>query len=183
MKKLITIFFSLFFLVLLVYLIYNQVERQKVPGKLDRLECHKNITCFEKIYKENLLDEAKEFLYAGNYTIRSGIDKATFMDSTLFQYVSVEDTEQFLYNYLSTLTQQKHSFDNGIIIDFTIYENDKEDPKKKSDKCKLFRGYVVLQILSPNKELIYKVQIDFMDQKGKDIPKALECALKSLLTY
>lgn len=183
MKKLVTVFFSISLLAVLVYLIYDQVERQKVPGKLDRLECHKNITCFEKIYLENLLEEAKELLYAGNYHIQSGIDKSKYMESTLFQYVSIEDTEQFFYNYLSTLTKKEHSFNNGIVIDFKVYENDKEDPKKKSDNCKLFRGYVVLQIFSPNKKLIYKVQIDFMDQQGKDVSKALECALKSFLTY
>lgn len=183
MKKLISVFFSVFLLSILVYLIYNQVEKQRVPGKLDRLECHKNVTCFEKAFLENFIDKAKELLYQGNYKISSSIEKSTYMPSSLFQYVSVEDTEQFFYNYLSTLTKKEHHFNNGIVIDFKIYENDKEDPKKKSDKCKLFRGYVVLQVFSPNKKLIYKVQIDFLDQKGEDVEKALECALKSFLTY
>lgn len=181
MKKLLTVFISVFVLVLLVYGLYQQVKKQQIPGKLDRLECHKKVTCFEKVFLEDQLELAKKLFMDGDLKIYSSIDKATHMPSTLFDFVSIEDTEQFLYNHIQTLTKNELVYKNGVIVKIKIYENDKEDPNKKSDKCKLFRGYVVFEILKQNR-LIYKNQIDFMDYQGKDIPNTLECAIKSFLT-
>ena len=174
------------FIAVVGYLSYTtlvKLNTQKVPGKLDRLPCHKNIIAFERSYDNKSSEEAKELLLSGNYQIKSDIDKAQFMKSTLFTFISLKDTDQYLYKLIDEKTKKTRVYQNGITVDYTIFENDIEDPKKKSDKCKFFRGYVVLKIKNSNNKLLYQVQIDFMDHQGKDIYKTLDCALESFLTY
>jgi hypothetical protein len=163
--------------------IFEQTTKDKVPGKLKRLPCHKNITAFERAYGDSELSQARQQLQSGNYIIKSDIDKATYMKSTLFNFVSVEDTDQYLYNTINNKIDKKRVFDNGVTVEYTIFENDVEDPKKKSDKCKLYRGYVVFKVKNSKKKTLYQVQIDFMDREGKDIPQTLDCAFESFLTY
>lgn len=143
-----------------------QLNKSKVPGKLDRLACHKKVTAFERGYDDKEIKSAKEILLSGNYKIKSDIDKAKYMESTLFNFVSIEDTDKYLYDFINTKTKKDRVYNNGLSVEYTIYENDIEDPKKKSDKCKLYRGYVVLKIKNSNFKTLYQVQIDFMDQKG-----------------
>jgi len=163
--------------------IIEQTSKHKVPGKLDRLPCHKNITSFERAYDTTLLNNTKTLLLNGNYQIKSYIDKAQFMKSTLFDFINLEETNKHLYEIIDTKAKKQRIYNKGATIEYTIFENDIEDPKKKSDKCKLYRGYVVLKVKNDKNKVLYQVQIDFMDYKGKDIYKTLDCALESFLTY
>lgn len=167
----------------IAYSIFDTATKNKVPGKLTRLPCHKNITAFERAYGDAELQSAKELLLAGNYTIDSDIDKAKYMESTLFKVISIEDTDKYFYNYINKKIKKEQIYNNGIQVEYTIYENDVEDPKKKSNKCKLYRGYVVLKIKNNLNKVVYQVQIDFMDQNGEDVFQTLDCALESFLTY
>jgi hypothetical protein len=180
-------FFSFFLIVLfssiVAIYIYTQTSKPKIQGAMDRLPCHKNITCFEKGYDEDGIEKAKELIKNGNYRILSSIDKAQYMESTLFSFVSVEDMDTFFYNYIQQQIDKPLEYDNGAIIKYTIFENDIEDPKKKSDNCKLYRGYIVFKVLSPNNKLVYQNQVDFMDHEGKDVSKTLQCSFESFLTF
>jgi len=165
------------------YNVLNQMNKQKVPGKLDRLPCHKNITSFERGYDNERIKSAKELLLSGNYKLVSDVDKAQYMTSTLFEFIDLKDTDEYFYKLIDTKTQKQRVYQNGITLMYTIFENDIEDTKKKSDNCKLFRGYIVLKIKDAKNKVLYQVQIDFMDHKGKDIFKTLDCSLESFLTY
>ena len=168
------------------YLSYNtlmEINTPKVNERLNRLPCHKNIIAFERSYDTKSLNKAKELLLGGNYQIKSDIDKAQFMKSTLFNFISLKNTDQYFYKLIDEKTKKARAYQNGITVDYTIFENDLDDPKKKSPKSKLYRGYVVLKIKNSNNKVLYQVQIDFMDHKGKDIYKTLDCALESFLTY
>lgn len=183
MKKVLLYLTIVIFTGSVAYSVFIQQNKEKVPGKLNRLACHKNITSFERAYDQSQLNEAKKSLLNGNYTIKSDIDKAIYMESSLFTFINIEDTDKYLYDQIKKRINKERVYNNGVIIEYTIYENDIEDPKKKSDKCKLFRGYIVLKVKNNNKKTLYQVQIDFMDYKGKDIYKTLDCSLESFLTY
>jgi hypothetical protein len=183
MKKYFSFFLIVLFSSIAVVYIYTQATKPKINGLMDRLPCHKDVTCFEKGTHSDAIENAKEQIKNGNYRIISSIDKAQYMESTLFQYVSVEDMDSYFYNLIQQKSVNQINYKNGIIIKYTIVENDKNDPKKKSDNCKLFRGYIVLKILDSNSKLLYQNQIDFMDQKGEDIPQTIKCAFESFLTY
>jgi hypothetical protein len=105
------------------------------------------------------------------------------MKSSLFDFIDMEKLDKTLAFFLLQKVQKERKVSELLNIEYKVYENDKEDPKKKSDNCKLFRGYVVMKFKNQNNKVVYQVQIDFMDQEGKDIPKTLECAVESFLTY
>jgi hypothetical protein len=183
MKKYIIAFFVLVIFGLIANSVYTQMTKDKVPGKVKRLDCHKKTTAFERGYGLEDIKDAQELLLNGNYKITSGIDKSTYMQSTLFDFVDMEKLDkEFSFFVLQKVNAEKKA--NEILqIEYKVYENDKEDPKKKSDNCKLFRGYVVMKFKNKNNKVLYQIQIDFMDQEGKDIPKTLECGIESFITY
>ncbi len=184
MKKYILAFIALLLLGLVGSAIYEQTTKDKVPGKAKRLECHKKTTAFERGYGDEDIQKAQKALLNGNYQIISGVDKSTYMESTLFNFVDMSKLDKYLNEVLQKRIIKKENIkDEAIRVNYKVYENDKEDPKKKSDNCKLFRGYVVMKFINQNNKVVYQIQIDFMDQKGKDIPNTLECALESFLTF
>ena len=95
----------------------------------------------------------------------------------------MEQLDQNLGSILVKTIKENKQENQIVEVDYKVYENDKEDPKKKTDSCKLFRGYVVMKFKNHNNKVVYQVQIDFMDNEGKDIPKTLECAVESFVTY
>ena len=183
MKKYIISFFVFVVIGLLGNSIYIEMTKDKVPGKLKRLECHKKTTAFERGYGIKDIQEAQELLLSGNYRIVSDIDQATYMNSSLFEFVDIKKLDKTFAFFLLQKVKNERKASEILDIEYKVYENDKEDPKKKSDNCKLFRGYVVMKFKNKNKKVVYQVQIDFMDYEGKDIPKTLECAVESFLTY
>jgi len=180
MKKYIYTFVIVFILGAIIYSIYTEINKPKISVKAKRLECQKRVTSFERAYDKEQLTKAQTLLKNGNFIISHGIDKAKYMNSTLFDLI---DMEKLTSQLKTKLNKSDKITKDDIKIEYKVYENDTEDPKKKSDNCKFFRGYVVLKVLNKNNKLIYQVQIDFMDFEGKDIPATLDCAVKSFLTY
>lgn len=155
--------------------IYKQIN--KTGAKSARLECHKNSTVFEKVLKQELLAQLQEDIKKGNIKVNIEIEKAKYMESKLFEYVDPQIVKKQFIDLLKS--DQNKETKNSVNI--LIYENDKNDPGKKTDKSKLYAGYLVFSFKAGN-TLVYKLQIDFWDAQGKDIPKVLQCAIKSILT-
>ena len=183
LKKYIVTFVVLVIVGILGNSIYTQMTKDKVPGKAKRLECHKKATTFERGYGSEDILKAQELLLSGNYRITSDIDKATFMQSTLFDFVDMKQLDKRLGSIILKNIKEMKQANQIVNVEYKVYENDKDDPKKKTDNCKLFRGYVVMKFKNQNNKIVYQVQIDFMDQEGKDIEKTLECAIESFITY
>lgn len=183
MKKYIGAFVVFLILGLVGKSIYDETNKEKVPGKTTRLECHKKVTTFERGYGLEDIQKAQESFKLGSYTLKANSDKAVYMKSTLFDFVSLEHLSHSFETYIKEKYQGSNLENQPFTIEYTVYENDVEDPKKKSDNCKLFRGYVVLKFINENNKVVYQIQIDFLDQEGKDIPQTLECGLESFLTY
>lgn len=183
MKKYFITFIVLVVIGFLGTSIYTQMTKDKVPGKVKRLECHKTTTAFERGYGDQEIQQGQELLLSGNYIISYGIDKSTYMKSSLFNFVDMEKLHKDFSFFLQDKVKREKKEDGILKVEYTVYENDKEDPKKKSDNCKLFRGYVVMKFKNQNNKVVYQIQIDFMDSQGKDIPKTLECAIESFITY
>ena len=74
------------------------------------------------------------------------------------------------------ISEQKNEQPYRLML---IIYDDPNDPNKKTEKSKLYAGYLVFSFKLKN-TLIYKIQIDFIDKKGADISKVLDCAIKSL---
>jgi hypothetical protein len=156
--------------------VYDQVNKK--GAKAQRLECHKDSTVFEKVNNNELLKLLQEDLKQGNVTVSIQSEEAKYMESKLFEYVDENAVKQEFINYAKL---QNTDLNNRSSINILIYENDKEDPGKKTPKSKLYAGYLVVSAKVDNK-LAYKLQIDFFDHQGKDISKLLQCVVESIQT-
>lgn len=176
MKKYIYIIFTAALLFLIGKSIYEQIN--KTGAKSLRLECHKNSTVFEKVLKPELLEKLQKDIEKGNIKVDIQIEKAKYMESKLFNHVDPQKVKKEFITLLNYKTLDKKTKNSVNIL---IYENDKNDPGKKTPKSKLYAGYLVFSFKVDN-TLVYKLQIDFFDHQGKDISKVLKCALKSIST-
>lgn len=184
MKKYIVTFISVFVLYLIGNSIYVEMNKDKTPGKAKRIECQKKVTSFERGFNTTQIKEAQQEIKNGAVTFTSGVEKATYAESALFEYISLKETDIIFKNMLVSFVENSDStVDKKYKISYYIYENDIKDPGKKTKKSKKYAGYVVLEVKNSNNKTIYKVQIDFMDFKGADIQQSIECAVKSFMTY
>ena len=166
-----------------IYLIGSDVYHQatKKGPNSTRIACQKKCKVFEKVYDENLAKAAKAALLSGSYSLKSGIKKARFMKSRLFEYVHIEDVDKMVREAIAKRKRLDAHPARQPLIDYYIYENDKDDPGKKTKKSKLYAGYLYFLFMLDGKKA-YVVQIDFMDLQGRDIPKRIDCAMESFLT-
>lgn len=146
-----------------------------------RIECHKTYTVFEKMYNDTLLKNVKDALYAGEYELNASVKKATFMPTRLFNYVYLSDVDHLVKDAISAYKKATPKTDDKVHIDYYIYENDKADPGKKTQKSKLYTGYLRFTFTYQGIK-VYAVQVDFMDPQGKDIDKSVQCAIESVVT-
>lgn len=174
MKKYIYIVFSLLVIGAIGKSIYDQVNKKS--AKSTRIECHKYSTVFERVLKPELVHEFQRYFNEGKVNVTIKIEKAKYMESKLFEYLD-DTTLKNSFITLSKLQDQTKKYPASI--DILIYENDKKDPGKKTAKSKLYAGYLVFSAKLDNK-LVYKLQIDFLDEKGNDTQKVIECVIKSI---
>jgi hypothetical protein len=181
MKK----YISVFLIVLVVVVVGQEVYKQlnKKTPKASRIACQKRTTSFERGYDKKEIKLAKQKLATGNFVVDSYVEKPVYTKSTLFDFISLKQTDKTTQEALSKYINQAKESSDKLKISYYIYENDVNDPGKKTKKSKLYVGYVVYRFYGSNNRVIYQSQIDFMDKKGADINKSIACAIKSFATY
>jgi len=103
------------------------------------------------------------------------------LPSHLKDILTITQADKMLNSILKTYIKSNIANEKKLIIDYYIYENDKEDKGKKGAKSKLYAGYVLFEFKLDNK-LVYKIQTDYMDIDGKDIKERMVCAIDSFLS-
>ncbi len=163
--------------------VYTQINKKPKSIKAKRLGCHSISTTFEKVLKPKLIKNLHQTLKSGDYKLVVWEDKAKYMNSVMFNYVDVKvinnDIKQKIKVYkIDNIVAQKT---NDVLIDVMVYENDKKDPGKKTKASKLYAGYLVVAV-KIDKKIVYKIQMDFMNLKGKDIPDRISCIVDSIMS-
>lgn len=158
--------------------IYNFLNPKK--AKSSRLACHSEVVVFERIYYNDLIKDIQEAIKAGNIELNARVQKSEYMDSQLFTHISQQQIEQKIMQRFEKEKTDVNS-DKKAVIDLLIYENDKEDPKKKTPAAKKYAGYLSFEYKYENM-IVYKFQIDFMDMKALDIDRRIDCAVESVVT-
>ena len=156
-------------------------SKSNKSGKAQRLACHKKSVVFEKVYSPVLLKEVQNALYAGEYKLTSRADKSKYMKTRMFEYVDLKEVDELVKTAIAGYKTATSATNDKVGVDYYIYENDKSDPGKKTAKSKLYAGYLHFSFTYKGKR-VYAVQVDFMDLKGKDIHKSVQCAIKSIVT-
>ena len=159
--------------------IYSQFNKKS--AKSTSLACHKNITVFERIYLNEELENAKQSIKARNFQYAIKLQPSIYMQTKLFDYIKKEDIETIFTSELNKEENVLKEETKNVIIDILVYENDKKDPGKKTAKSKLYAGYLVISIWQ-NEKQIYRVQVDFLEDKGEDIPSRIKCAIETIFS-
>jgi hypothetical protein len=161
------------------FAVFEQVN--KFDPKKKRLECQEKTITFEKIEFEHPIWEANNLIETSNFIIKSNIEYSKYMPSHLINILDIKKADEILNNVLKKYIQSNIENEKKLLIDYYIYENDKEDKGKKGAKSKLYAGYLVFEFKLDN-HIVYKLQTDYMDINGKDIKERMNCAVKSFLS-
>ena len=166
--------------IIILFFAYGFFENStKKSMKSKRVECQNKTTTFEQINKSANITTAQNLLQSGNYTIKSNIEYSKLMPTVLINYFDIKKVDELLVKNIPL--KENINSDKKLLVDYYIYENDKEDTNKKNDKAKLYAGYLVFEFKFENKTL-YKIQSDYMKQDGSDIEDRMKCIIKSFLT-
>lgn len=170
-------------LILLILFITFAVfeEVNKFDPKQKRLSCQEKTITFEKIDFEHPIWETNNLIETNNFLIKSNIEYSKLMPSNLINILTIKQANETLKNVLKKYITSNVPNNKKLIIDYYIYENDKEDKGKKGLKSKLYAGYLLFEFKLNNK-LVYKIQTDYMNIDGKDIDERMDCVIKSFLS-
>lgn len=158
--------------------IYTQATKQtsKSSCSATRLECHNEVVVFERIYLHKEIKSLKELIRSKGVFLELETQKAHYSPSKLFEILDLGEIRHVMVKEFGNTPSQ-----DAPRLHMLIYENDPLDPGKKTKEAKLYAGYLVFSFYKGS-NLVYKVQIDFMDQQGKDIVKRITCAKESLMS-
>lgn len=176
--KYIKIAVALIILFILGQSIYQQMT--KTGAKAVRLSCHTKSTVFEKVHQPSLVKELQNALRSQDKEILVEALRSVHMQSKLFEFLDIKDvqkqTKAEFARFINSSTPTKKAK-----ISIAVYENDKLDPGKKNEEAKRYAGYLIYKFYLGN-ELVYQVQIDFMDEKASDIDEKIACAVESVMS-
>lgn len=177
MKKLVSLIIVLL-IATIGFSIYKQIKKDL---KIKRVECQEKTITFEKIYHQNRVEQALRLLQTHNYRIESEIEYSQLMKSNLIHHLNLAQSKQLFESVLNSYLKEATPSQEQLVIDYYIYENDKEDKGKKQDGAKKYAGYLVFEF-KLNKQVIYKIQTDYMNNDGSDIPERMHCVMNSFIT-
>ncbi|WP_051906916.1 MULTISPECIES: hypothetical protein [unclassified Sulfurospirillum] len=129
---------------------------------------------FEKIYQAALVEALKERLRDERIHLLFFTQPSRYTPTALFNYVDTEALQEKIRKRFG-----EEDAKSALVLSVLLYENDLLDPGKKTQDAKKYAGYLVFAF-ELDGELIYKIQIDFMDKKGGDIASKIECAYASV---
>lgn len=162
----------------LVLVVGNSIYQQmnKKVAKSSRIDCHKSVTVFERVYNKEALKTVQKSIEDGVFEVSFKTEASKYMQSQLFNHIDTDEIKKYIND-----TFGFKSSSNEVKINVLLYENDKLDPGKKNDEAKVYAGYLMFDFYLGN-VMIYKIQIDFMDMQGKDINKTIDCIKQSVLS-
>lgn len=176
MKKILLSLIAIFIIFIIGKEVYQ--TKTKKSSNATRIECQTKQVVFERVYDaiglEHLISELKKDKSA---LVSIKEQKSKYMPTQLFNHINIEDIKY----YLMAKMDIENYRNKNIVIDILVYENDKLDPGKKTQKAKLYAGYLVFDFYYEG-VVVYKIQIDFADFQGKDIEEKIDCVIQSLLT-
>ncbi len=143
-----------------------------------RPECQKEVVCYDKWQDHpQLRERGYANLETGNYRLEGEQIYSVHMPSDLINSLTISDIDVLFIREIGTPPDPK---DHPLIIAYSLIENDKQDPNKKSKSKKPFSGYLLISFQQDNQEL-YRFQIDYLDPKAADLSKRVACAIESFL--
>lgn len=174
--------YGLFIMLFVSFVGMNIYESMtKKDFKSSRFACQKEVTTIETFRKPKYIADAIKSLKNKNYKLKSEIRFSKYMPSKLGKYLNIANVDKMINKSISQYTLGSSDKSKELTIEYSLYENDKNDPGKKTAKSKLYAGYIYLNFKLDSIISVYDIQIDYMNLEAKDLENRIECAIKSFI--
>jgi len=169
-------FYLVFVVLLFAFIGYKAYEAIPKDDK-KALPCQEEVVTFTKIgTNKEFIEKSQKLLREGRYSLKGYEVLAEYSPSMLHTYITIDD----LFGMLESRFPISTTKSSPLVINCKIYENDRDSPNKKSNSCKFYSGYIVLEFEYKG-ELVYKIQMDFIEKDKNEIQKRVDCMLDSFL--
>lgn len=181
-SQIINNFFSLASIIIIVVVIvlYSKYivkdePVEKTSKEIVKLECENEEYTFSKVFNQKLLDKSINALDKGYYKLEGSFLKAEFMPSSIEKVVSLEEMDKYFIDSIGI--NPKNEIEKYLKIKYELIENDKKNPSKKDEECKLNSGSVMTSFRINSKE-IFRVYTDFQFMFKNAIKQRVDCSIK-----
>ncbi len=156
------------------YIVKDEVlENQK--KKIVKLSCEKESYTYSKIFNQKLINKSHNALEKGYYKLEGSYLKSEFMPSNIENIISLDEIDK--YFIASIGFKPKKDIEKFLKIKYEIIENDKKDPRKKDENCKLSAGSIMTSFRINSNE-IFRVYTDFSFMFKNEIKQRVQCSIK-----
>ncbi|KIM03791.1 MAG: hypothetical protein KN64_11230 [Sulfurovum sp. AS07-7] len=107
-----------------------------------RIECQAKSITFERIYSPSHIKEAINALKSGNVKTKYKMVPSVYATSQMEKYFTIEDVNNDLLKILANHKKQNKAKEQPLLIDYYVYENDVDNPGKKTEDAKKYAGYI-----------------------------------------
>ncbi|MGB5866418.1 MAG: hypothetical protein WBG69_00975, partial [Arcobacteraceae bacterium] len=105
---------------LLIGSIYDEMTKDKTPGKAKRLECQKRVTTFEKAFDNTEIVLAQKQVESEKIEFTSTIEKPKYTASILEKQISLEKLDEIFGKALQGYFQKTNSVDTRYTYSYYI---------------------------------------------------------------
>lgn len=150
-------------------------DEQSLKKEIVKLSCEKESYTYSKIFNQKLLDKSYKALDKGYYKLEGSFLKAEHMPSNIENIISLEEVDNIFINSIGN--EPKKDIEKFLKIKYEVIENDKKNPNKKDEKCKLNAGSIMTSFRINSKE-IFRVYTDFSFMFKNEIKQRVQCSIK-----
>ncbi len=166
--------------VLTLYTKFFLHEKEDTKNQIEKLACEKTSYTYSKVFNEKLLKKSINAVEKGYYKLEGSYLKTIHQKSKIEDVISLDEINS---TYISSLGfQPKKDLEKFLKIKYEIIENDKNDPNKKNEECKLNAGSVMTSFKINSTE-IFRVYTDFQFMYNNAIKERIDCSIKVYKNY
>lgn len=161
--------------VITMYIKYVVEPQNEALGNPD-LPCQKLTYTSQKIFNESLLQEAYALYNQGQFVLNGGVIPSEHAPSKIKELIDIPKSDKL---FLDTINKNvPKDMQRYVTIKYEVIENDKEDPRKKSEECRLVDGSLMTSFRVNGKEA-YRMYTDFEKATLQDISQRVQCTIKA----
>lgn len=154
---------------------FGDTTPKEKPFHVEQLQCEKESFTYSKTFNQNLLNKSIKALEKGYYKLDGGFIEAIHMKSKIKDLVSLDEVNTYFKTSIGV--EPKKDIEKYLTIKYEIIENDKKNPNKINEECKLGAGSVQTSFRINSKE-IFRVYTDFKFLYNNAIKKRVDCSIK-----
>ena len=164
--------------VLVLSVTWVMTGQQGSSPKAERLACQQEVTTFDRWRVERAeRQSAQSKLLAGNFTLEGSQSYSEHMPSRLKGVFDDQKIEAMLIEAIGISPIEGAE---ALEIRWRLFEDDKADPNKLNPAKAHFAGYLRVSFVDEGQE-IYRIQIDYLEYDGADLPRRAACVIDSFL--